>query len=168
MKPYGADHFLDVASYIAEQVQDGRNCAKLANELGWSASKVRHYYRIHRKLAPAVKELCYSNQHLSEGHAKALCQLKPEAQEEKAREVLARHVSVRRLEASLKGTVRDKDTEYLNQLSRRLSDMSGRPITITKDAQHANAGNLVFRYFDIDDFSSLCEQLGLDLDTAAY
>ncbi len=141
----------------------GATCAALAREHNMAAYKVRHLVRIARKLHSETLELCQRNQRLSYGHARVLASIDMPQQVDAARTTVAKHWSVRQLERYTRNEPESSDSSYYERLSESLSEQMGRPLAITPDKATPTAGSINIRYFDLDDFDTICSRIGVDL-----
>ncbi len=142
----------------------GATCVALAREHGVPANKVRHLVRVARKLHPDTCELCRRNHRLSYGHARVLASIGMPRQIEAARTVLAKHWSVRQLERYTRGEPAASDNSYYERLAETLSEQMGRPLSISPDKKTPTAGTISIRYFDVDDFETVCLRMGLSFE----
>ena len=136
-----------------------------ADAVGKSRVAVTNLLRL-LNLAPPVREML-AERELEMGHARALLSLAPLEQEQAARQVVARGLSVRQTEALVRQRMRppaltplpvarakDPDTVRLEvELSARI----GAPVTITFDGK--SAGTLVVRYNSVDELEGILAHL---------
>lgn len=156
------EHFLDTAQDLLHKVECGDKYDELAANMQWSASKVRHYVRIAKRLCPEVEELCYQNAVLTVGHAKLLASHSPGVQISLARNVLAKGWSVHQLHRHVKGESEKPASSYYQQLSESLSAQLGHPLVVSPNSGNERSGSITFKYHTLDDFDALCDRLGLD------
>ncbi len=143
---------------------------QVADAVGKSRVAVTNLLRL-LNLAEPVRELLQSGA-IEMGHARALLTLEPTAQESLAREVAARHLSVRQTEALVRhqqsrsgaapdstrrattGPAKDQDTR---RLERELSERIGAPVSISYSA--SGKGQLVIGYSNLDELQGIIKHL---------
>jgi ParB family chromosome partitioning protein len=139
---------------------------QVADAVGKSRVAVTNLLRL-LNLAPPVREMLAEGE-LEMGHARALLSLSPLEQEQAARQVVARGLSVRQTEAMVRqrmrpmpltplaAAVRRKDPDT-QRLEVELSERIGAPVTINFDGK--NAGTLVIRYSSVDELEGILAHL---------
>jgi ParB family transcriptional regulator, chromosome partitioning protein len=137
---------------------------QVADAVGKSRVAVTNLLRLINLSAPVKAML--GNGELEMGHARALLALSAHQQEEAARSVVARGLSVRQTEALVRklqepavlvpmvAPRKDPDTV---RLERELSDRIGAPVAITFDAKRG--GSVVIRYGNIDELEGILKHL---------
>ncbi len=136
-----------------------------ADAVGKSRVAVTNLLRL-LNLAPPVREML-SEGELEMGHARALLSLAPLEQEQAARQVVAKGLSVRQTEALVRQRTRpapltpfaavrrkDPDTERLEV---ELSERIGAPVSINFDGK--STGSLVIRYSTVDELEGILTHL---------
>jgi len=137
---------------------------QVADAVGKSRVAVTNLLRLINLSAPVRTMLAEGE--LEMGHARALLSLSPHDQEEAARLVVARGLSVRQTEALVRKRLqppplvpmvpaRGKDPDTA-RLERDLSDRIGAPVTITFDGK---AGTLIIRYGSVDELEGILKHL---------
>jgi ParB family chromosome partitioning protein len=138
---------------------------QVADAVGKSRVAVTNLLRLIH-LTPPVKTML-ANGELEMGHARALLALPAQQQEEAARSVVTRGLSVRQTEALVRKLSepaplvpmvppRSKDPDTV-RLERELSDRIGAPVAITYDAKRG--GSVVIRYSNIDELEGILKHL---------
>jgi ParB family chromosome partitioning protein len=138
---------------------------QVADAVGKSRVAVTNLLRLINLTAPVRSML--ADGELEMGHARALLSLPPLIQEEAARVVVARGLSVRQTEAMVRKRLepmplvpmvaaRSKDPDTV-RLERELSDRIGAPVTITFDGK--SAGTLVIKYGSVDELEGILKHL---------
>ncbi len=138
---------------------------QVADAVGKSRVAVTNLIRL-INLAPPVRAMLAGGE-LEMGHARALLSLAPLDQEEAARVVIARGMSVRQTEALVRKRLepaplvpmvapRSKDPDTA-RLERELSDRIGAPVTITFDGK--KTGTVVIRYGSVDELEGILTHL---------
>lgn len=136
---------------------------QLAQAVGKSRAAVTNLLRL-LNLAPPVRTML-AERMLEMGHARALLALPTEDQEQAARRVVARRLSVRQTEALVKQALAgppppagatDPDTR---RLERDLSERLGAPTAIA--AGRRGGGRIVIRYGSLDELDGLLARLGV-------
>jgi len=138
---------------------------QVADAVGKSRVAVTNLLRL-INLAPPVRTMLAEGE-LEMGHARALLSLAPLVQEEAARVVVARGLSVRQTEAMVRKRLepmplvpmvaaRSKDPDTV-RLERELSDRIGAPVSITFDGK--SAGTLVIKYTSVDELEGILKHL---------
>ena len=139
---------------------------ELGDAVGKSRTAVSNLLRL-LNLAPGAGELLESGA-LEMGHARALLPLGAGEQEDAARSVVARGLSVRQTEALVKQLLRgapppapagDPDTR---RLERGLGERLGAPVSIT--ANKGGKGRIVIRYSSLDELDGILTRLGASPD----
>jgi ParB family transcriptional regulator, chromosome partitioning protein len=138
---------------------------QVADAVGKSRVAVTNLLRL-INLSPPVRAMLAEGE-LEMGHARALLSLAPLDQEEAARLVVARGLSVRQTEALVRkrlqppvfvpmvaARVKDPDTA---RLERELSDRIGAPVSITFDGK--SAGTLLIRYGSVEELEGILKHL---------
>jgi len=136
-----------------------------ADAVGKSRVAVTNLLRL-LNLAPPVREMLAEGE-LEMGHARALLSLAPMEQEQAARQVVARGLSVRQTEALVRQRMKpptltplvatrrkDPDTARLEV---ELSERIGAPVTINFDGK--SVGTLVIRYGSIEELEGILKHL---------
>ena len=140
--------------------------AEIKAKLSINRFDLSHYQRLSNRLIDISRYLIEKN-HLSEGHAKAIGRLKGEAQETLARTIIQKRLSVRQAEAEAKAMLAGKsgtqDSKYYEQLSETISEQLGHPTKILPSKSN-QGGEIVIRYFDLDDFENTLERLKVRLN----
>ena len=138
---------------------------QVADAVGKSRVAVTNLLRLIHLSAPVKTML--ANGDLEMGHARALLALPAQQQEEAARSVVARGLSVRQTEALVRKLQepaplvpmvppRSKDPDTV-RLERELSDRIGAPVAIAYDAKRG--GTVVIRYSNIDELEGILKHL---------
>jgi ParB family chromosome partitioning protein len=138
---------------------------QVADAVGKSRVAVTNLLRLIH-LAPPVRTMLAEGE-LEMGHARALLSLSPLVQEEAARLVVTRGLSVRQTEALVRKRLepmplvpmvaaRSKDPDTA-RLERELSDRIGAPVSITFDGK--SAGTLVIKYGSVDELEGILKHL---------
>lgn len=138
---------------------------QVADAVGKSRVAVTNLLRL-INLAPPVRTMLAEGE-LEMGHARALLSLPPLVQEEAARVVVTRGLSVRQTEAMVRKRLeplplvpmvaaRSKDPDTV-RLERELSDRIGAPVSITFDGK--SAGTLVIKYSSVDELEGILKHL---------
>ena len=136
-----------------------------ADAVGKSRVAVTNLLRL-LNLAPPVREMLAEGE-LEMGHARALLSLAPMEQEQAARQVVARGLSVRQTEALVRQRMkppslmplvasRRKDPDTV-RLEVELSERIGAPVTINFDGK--SVGTLVIRYGSIEELEGILSHL---------
>ena len=141
---------------------------QVADAVGKSRVAVTNLLRL-LNLAPAVRELLQSGA-LEMGHARALLSLTAAEQEGLAREVAAKHLSVRQTEALVRryqngreanrnalsggAPVKDQDTR---RLELDLAERVGAPVSINHSA--SGKGQLVISYSSLDELQGILRHI---------
>jgi ParB family chromosome partitioning protein len=138
---------------------------QVADAVGKSRVAVTNLLRLIH-LSPPVRTMLAEGE-LEMGHARALLSLPPLDQEEAARLVVARGLSVRQTEALVRkrlqpmplvpmvaARTKNPDTE---RLEKELSDRIGAPVSITFDGKRA--GTLVIRYGSLEELEGILAHL---------
>ena len=136
-----------------------------ADAVGKSRVAVTNLLRLLNLTAP-VREMLAEGE-LEMGHARALLSLSPIEQEQAARQVVAKGLSVRQTEALVRqrmrpasltplAAVRRKDPDTA-RLEVELSERIGAPVTINFDGK--SAGTLVIRYTTVDELEGILTHL---------
>ncbi len=136
-----------------------------ADAVGKSRVAVTNLLRLLNLAAP-VREML-AERELEMGHARALLSLSPLEQEQTARQVIARGLSVRQTEALVRQrsqpraltplpAARSKDPDTA-RLEVELSGRIGAPVTITFDGK--GAGTLVVRFNSVDELEGVLAHL---------
>jgi len=132
-----------------------------ARAVGRSSSAVTNLLRL-LQLAPTVRDALLDNR-LEMGHARAMLALVPEAQAEVAREVIARHLSVRDTEQLVRRRnappappkpMRDPD---VTRLEEELSDLLGTHVAIAGGAH--GSGHLTIAYATLEQLDTILLRL---------
>lgn len=127
----------------------------IIDNLGYSASTVRHHQRVHKGLSSHVQQLFRRNpSRLTFSHAKAICGLSEIEQKNTAEDVLARKIRSRALEKREIEGERSND-KYYADLSETLSTNIGHPVEIIQDKTKQNKGKICIQYFDLNDFEAV-------------
>lgn len=161
LMPDASPHYLDTAQILHEAVQEGTNATILADVGEMSASQVRHYVRLDKKLSSDTKTLCRKNPEITMGHARVLATLPGPKQRPVAREVIARGWSVRYLEQFVRAPSPPEDHAYYEKLSEALSEQLGHPLVVLPDSNTPKNGEIRVRYFGYDDFDAVCSKMGI-------
>jgi ParB family transcriptional regulator, chromosome partitioning protein len=138
---------------------------QVADAVGKSRVAVTNLLRL-LNLAPPVREMLAEGE-LEMGHARALLSLAAFEQEQAARQVITRGLSVRQTEALVRQRMRpapltpiaatrrkDPDTARLEV---ELSERIGAPVSITFDGK--SAGTLVIRYSSVEELEGILAHL---------
>jgi ParB family transcriptional regulator, chromosome partitioning protein len=138
---------------------------QVADAVGKSRVAVTNLLRL-INLSPPVRTMLAEGE-LEMGHARALLSLSPLDQEEAARLVIARGLSVRQTESLVRKRLqpaalvpivpahgKDPDTA---RLERELSDRIGAPVSITFDGK--SSGTLVIRYGSVEELEGIVKHL---------
>lgn len=144
---------------------------QVADAVGKSRVAVTNLLRL-LNLVPPVRQLLQSGD-IEMGHARALLSLSPADQESLAREVAARHLSVRQTEALVRQHQnRSQDTERsptggrsgksgkdqdTRRLEQELSERIGAPVSISHGA--AGRGQVVIAYTNLDELQGILKHL---------
>jgi ParB family transcriptional regulator, chromosome partitioning protein len=132
-----------------------------ARAVGRSRSAVTNLLRL-LQLAPPVRDALMDSR-LEMGHARALLALSPDGQAEVAREVMARHLSVRDTEQLVRRRTSpppppkkapDRDVE---RLAEELSDALGTRVAIVAGAH--GAGHLTIHYADLEQLDRILARI---------
>lgn len=138
---------------------------QVADAVGKSRVAVTNLLRL-INLSPPVRTMLADGE-LEMGHARALLSLAPLDQEEAARLVVARALSVRQTEALVRKRLepmplvpmvatRTKNSDTV-RLEKELSDRIGAPVSITFDGKRA--GTVVIRYGSMDELDGILAHL---------
>lgn len=136
-----------------------------ADAVGKSRVAVTNLLRL-LNLAPPVREMLAEGE-LEMGHARALLSLSPLEQEQAARQVVTRGLSVRQTEALVRqrmrptpltpiAAVRRKDPDTA-RLEVELSERIGAPVSINFDGK--SVGTVVIRYSSVDELEGILTHL---------
>ncbi len=150
-------YFLHQNAYSSKQLQ---------SLTGYKDYTIRHYFRIAKKLVPAVKALLHEHK-ISFSLARTLVSLAPTAQEEQARQAIMHRISVHRLRRKLSDAegVSDSDTHaYFERLADVIAQQTGLLVHISPDKTNKQAGKMILRYTDLQGFDAICTRLNLDLE----
>lgn len=142
--------------HLAQQL--GQTHEQVADQIGRARATVTNLLRL-LELHPDVQQLVREGR-LSMGHARVLVPLAAVAQQELARTVVKRGLSVRQTERLAKGAGPKKPPPQdpdLKRLQQRLSDHLGCPVTVRSGRR---GGQLVVRYSSADSLQGLLARLG--------
>jgi len=165
LMPDTSPHYLDTAQILHDAVQGGNNASILADGGQMSASQVRHYIRLDKKLSTDTKTLCRKNPEITMGHARVLATLPGPKQRPVAREVIAKRWSVRYLEQFVRAPSPPEDHAYYEKLSESLSEQLGHPLVVLPDSNAPKNGEIRVRYFGYDDFDAVCSKMGIAFES---
>ena len=147
--------------------EEGVDSNAIGQRVGLSASTIRHWARLSRKLAPPMLERLRRPVHsVSMGHLKALAALPYPMQLTLLERCIAHRLSVRRLEtlAQTAGAFADRDEEtHYAHLSDQMSLKLGFDVMIRPERGKRGAGKITIPFHSLDDFDALCSRLGVDL-----
>ncbi|MFC1337317.1 MAG: hypothetical protein G8D89_20920 [gamma proteobacterium symbiont of Clathrolucina costata] len=155
----------EIADTLQYLRSEGYRPAKLQKLTGFKDYTVRHYLRISKKLAPAVKDLLH-RERITFSLARAIASLSPEEQEEEARKAVMSGTSVHRFRDKLSGDDKlcDEETRrYFERLAGIIAEQTGIIVSISPDNDNKQAGTISLRYTDLRDFDAICTRLRVDL-----
>ncbi len=134
---------------------------QIGDAVGKSRATITNLLRLN-ELNPAVKELLLKGQ-IEMGHARALLAIPKEGQDEVAREVAKRQLTVRateslirRLQQGSSALVKRSDPDVV-QLSNRLAETFGAKVEIRHSRR--GAGKLVISYANLDHLQGIIDRL---------
>lgn len=161
---------LEEAEAAKSLVEQGLTVTEVAKRSGKNRTAVAHLLRLLQLCRP-VKDLLATGR-LKYGHARPLVGLTPEQQHHLAKHILARGLSVRKVEhlarqlktqsptiAAL-GSTADRKSPEVVRLEQRLGEQVGSPISITCDQQ--GRGQLVINFQNLEILQGILERLGYD------
>jgi len=154
--------------YHALSRELGLTQAELGTRLGEDRSTIANHLRL-LELAPPVRDLVRDGQ-LSLGHAKVLCGVADPAEQLRLAElVVQQSLSVRNLERILTAAppTEEKPAEeaspYQRDLEANLTKQIGLRVQVRSGGSKAK-GKVVIHYGSLDEFDTLLERLGVQLD----
>lgn len=162
------------AAYKSFIDNTGVNADELAARLGESRSSVSNHLRLLR-LPEEVRELLRIGE-LGMGQARAIAGIADEKRQlGLARMAVRRNLSVRQVEALVRGAAEPKESEitasappknadqrHADDLAREFSRQLGMPVKMFP-GRKKNAGRLVIQYKSLDEFDQIADRLGVML-----
>lgn len=152
----------EIALAIDVLAKDNKSSV-ISEQTGISATNVRHYLRLARKLDREVLERLHSKA-ISPSIARALAGLPPPEQRDQARRITLIGTSVHSLRAQIAGkpdlakAKQESDSHY-RRLSEYLGERTGLAISIDPDSKATNAGTLKIKFTDAQDFDVIVSRL---------
>lgn len=145
--------------------QYGLTQEDVAQRVSKSRSAVANFLRL-LTLSPAVREMTEQGR-LSGGHARALLPLSPALQEDTAKVIVARDLSVRQTEQLVKKLLQEKTASpetvstpltvnYVEEAQKELSEQLGRPCRIVPGRKK---GRIELDYYGSEDLNDLLDAL---------
>jgi ParB family chromosome partitioning protein len=154
--------------FLMEQLGLTQN--ELAGRLGEDRSTIANFLRL-LDLIPSVRDMVAANQ-LSVGHAKLLASLPKDDQERLANLAISQALSVRNLERlaqqggeakpPVPASTKTPQSAHLQELERSITRQVGLRAQIHSGAK--NKGRLIIHYASLDQFDTLLERLGIQLE----